>query len=785
MGLVLPLVLVVSGKSRAAGSSLVVGFRVVSRVRSFMRVVEPAANGGESPSGVATLHIGGMHCASCVANVERALKRRPGVRDAQVNLATERATVAFDPEVITPPELVEAVRRAGYQPALAQDPQGISSQVAGSPAEELPADPLEHLRAQAALWRHLSIVGAVLGSPVFILGMFVPGLASGVVQFVLTTILQVYIGRMYYVGAVRAARYGRTDMDTLVAIGTTAAWGYSVYLLAGGLLHVLAGADMAMSHHFYFETAAIILALIAVGKWMEARARGQARRAITALLELRPPVATVERNGRLQDVPVGDVMAGEVVLVRPGGRIAVDGEVTEGAAVVDESMVTGESMPVEKGPGSSVFGGTVNRTGSLRYRATRIGADSLLGQIIRLVDEAQASKADVQRLVDRVSGVFVPVVMVIAAASLLLWGTFGGAWATGLTAFIAVLIVACPCALGLATPTAIMVGTGLGARQGILIKDAAVLERVGSLDAVILDKTGTLTRGEAAVMEVVPIGDGLSEEQVLYLAASVELDSEHPLGQAIVRGAAERGISLKRAEAFQSTTGGGVAGVVDGRHIEVGRPRGDDPRIGELQQRGRTVVEVREVGGGDPRPLALIALADQLKAGAADAVAALHAMRLRVLLMTGDNRTTAEAIAREVGVDSVLAEVMPQDKEAKVRELQASGQRVAMVGDGINDAPALAAADVGIAMGTGTDIAKEAGDIVLVSGELVLVPRAIRLSRAMMGRIRLGLFWAFIYNIILVPVAAMGLLHPMFAAVAMAFSSVSVVANALSLRWVR
>jgi P-type Cu+ transporter len=724
-----------------------------------------------------------MHCASCVASVERALKRRPGVSQALVNYATEQATVVFDPAVATPEQLAEAVRKAGYQPgvpalAVPEDPAGMSSQVAGSPAEELPADPLAHLAQQAARWRHLSLVGLALGLPVFVLGMFVMTMWSGIIQLVLTTILQVYIGRMYYKGALRAARYGRTDMDTLVAIGTTAAWGYSVYLLLTG------------AHHFYFETAAIILALIAVGKWMEARARGQARRALTALLELRPPSATVERGGRLEEVPVAQVRPGDTVLVRPGGRVPVDGEIIDGQSVIDESMVTGESMPVEKGPGALVVGGTVNRTGSFRARATRVGADSLLGQIIRLVDEAQASKARVQRLVDRVSSIFVPGIMLIALAALLFWGAVAGDWVRGILALIAVLIVACPCALGLATPTAIMVGTGMGARRGILIKDAAVLERVGSLDAVILDKTGTLTRGRPEVTDVVPLAGGLSETEVLRLAACVELDSEHPLGQAIVQAAQAQGMALARPAEFRSTTGGGVEGVVEGRRIGVGKPgpADEDVKLDELRRRGRTVVVVRELRDDAPaggRPLALIALADQLKAGAREAVEALHASGLQVLLMTGDNQITARAIADEVGIDDVLAEVMPQDKEAKVRELQGRGKRVAMVGDGINDAPALAAADVGIAMGTGTDIAKEAGDIVLVSGELSLAPRAIRLSRAMMNRIRLGLFWAFIYNIVLVPVAAAGWLHPMFAAAAMAFSSVSVVMNALSLRWVR
>lgn len=717
-----------------------------------------------------------MHCASCVANVERALKRRPGVREAVVNFATERATVTFDPAQVHPEDLVEAVRRAGYEPTLAAR-EPLDSSARHVSEHHHGEDAAAEASDQAEVWRRLSLVGAALGAPVVILGMFVPGIASGVVQGVLTTILLAYIGRMYYMGAARAAMHGRADMDTLVAMGTTAAWVYSVFMLRAG------------HEHFYFETAAVILVLIAVGKWMESRARGRARRAISALLELRPPTALVDRAGRVEETPVSVVRPGDVVVVRPGGRIAVDGEIIDGESVVDESMVTGESAPVNKREGDTVIGGTVNLTGSFRFRAKRVGAESLLGQIIQLVNDAQASKAKVQRLVDRVAGVFVPVVVVVALVTLGAWWWAAGDVERGVFSMIAVLIVACPCALGLATPMAIMVGTGVGAQKGILIKDAAVLERAGSLDAAILDKTGTLTLGRPEVVEIAVIGEGVTEGEVLRLAAAVEQRSEHPLGQAIVREAQKRGIVLAEVGEFQSQTGGGVSGVVDGRRIGIGRPMGDgSARLPEMRQRGQTVVAVWEaasVDGGQEgagRELALIALADQLKPGARAAVDGLHALGLEVVLMTGDNRETAEAIAAEVGIDQVMAEVLPQDKEAKVRALQAEGLRVAMVGDGVNDAPALASADVGIAMGTGTDIAKEAGDIVLVSGELSLVPRAIRLSRAMMFRIRLGLFWAFIYNVVLIPVAAAGWLDPMLAAGAMAISSVSVVINALSLR---
>jgi Cu+-exporting ATPase len=609
--------------------------------------------------------------------------------------------------------------------------------------------------------------------------MFYPGLASGVAQLALTTVLLAVIGRAFYRGAITAARHGRADMDSLVALGTSAAWAYSLYTLLAG------------ARHLYFDTAAVILALIAVGKWMEARARGRARGALTAKLELRPAMASIVRGESVEEVPVSEVTPGDTVLVRPGGKVPVDGEVTEGTSALDESMVTGESMPVEKGPGARVVGGTVNQTGSLRYRATRVGAESLLGQIVELVDRAQASKADIQRLADRVAGVFVPLVLVVAVITLLGWG-IAGDWPGGVRAMIAVLIVACPCALGLAVPTAIMVGTAMGARRGILIKDAAVLERVGSLGAVVIDKTGTLTQGRPEVVAAV-VYEG-TDEELLRLAAAVERESEHPLGRAIVRAAGKRGMALPEVSGFASQTGGGVWGVVAGRSVSVGKPaeEEDRPELRELYAHGWTVVVVRvgEAGGGpearptgSQRPIGLIAIADPVTAGAREAVASLQARGLRVVLMTGDNAATAAAIGKETGISEVIAGVLPQDKEAKVRELRGSLRKgVAMVGDGINDAPALAAADVGIAMGTGTDIAKEAGDIVLVSGELALVPRAISLSRAMMGRIRLGLFWAFVYNVVLVPVAALGLLHPMLAAGAMAFSSVSVVLNALSLR---
>lgn len=722
--------------------------------------------------GSVRLWVGGMHCGSCVAHVEGALRRVPGVVDAGVNLATEQAAIRFDPARVGVGQLEEAVRGAGYEArAIGQDPGAGGSLDGGVVAAEregdqrpgLPSAPVDPSASESAGWGRAALIGISLAAPVVVLGMFVPGRASGVLQLVLTGVLQAVIGRRYYAGAWRAARHGRADMDSLVAIGTTAALLYSTWTLAHG------------DEHFYFDTAAVILALIAVGKWMEIRARGEARRALRALLDLRPPTAIVERGDGEVEVSVGQVRPGDVVVVRPGARVPVDGEVVEGSSVVDESMVTGEPMPVERGVGAAMIGGTVNQAGALRVRATRVGAESLLGQIADLVDRAQASKANVQRLADGVAGVFVPVVLGVSLLTVVGWGV-AGEWPAGIRAAIAVLIVACPCALGLATPTAVMVGSGVGARRGILFRNVAVLERVGGLDTVVLDKTGTLTEGRPDVAAVEAI-DGRSLDDVLRLAGAVEAASEHPVARAIVRAA---GDGVPRASRFKSETGGGVRGVVEGREVEVGRPGPGDPMdwIGGLAAGGRTVVVVREAGTA----IGAIALADRVRPGAEAAVGELRRLGMRVVLLTGDSEGAAREVAGAVGIGEVVAGVLPHEKAARVRAMQERGARVAMIGDGINDAPALAAADVGVAMGTGTDIAKEAGDIVLVSGDIGLAPEAIRLSRAMMGRIRAGLAWAFLYNAALVPLAALGWLHPMLAAGAMSLSSVSVVANALALR---
>ncbi len=731
-----------------------------------------------------TLKVGGMSCGSCVTHVERALRARKGVREARVNLATEQATVTFDPSLIKPDDLASAVLEAGYEAApmdAATRAAAANGQGAGASMDPRVQRPDHHPAPRRVAtpsgtpqWRNRALIGVALAAPVVVLGNFVPGIESGLAQFLLAAVIQVIIGRPYYAAAGRAAAHGRATMDTLVVLGTTAAFAYSVYTLFTG------------AQHFYFDTAAVILALIAVGTWMEHRARSAAKRSMQALLGLRPPAAIVVRDHDEEEVPLDDVVPGDTVVIRPGSLIPLDGEVISGASAVDESAVTGESMPVEKSPGSPVTGGTMNQSGSLRVRVTRAGKDTVLAQIIELVERAQASKTRVQRLADFIAGIMVPLVIAAAVATLLIWGVNAGDWIKGITSAIAVLIVACPCALGLATPTAIMVGTAIGARRGILIKDARVLEKVGRIDGVILDKTGTLTEGRPAVTDIRALDPDFKEADILRLAAALEHHSEHPLARAIVDRAAADGVACEPATGFRAEPGGGVYGTAQGRSLYIGRPRGvsaRDAAHADLRDEGKTVIVIEEMEPVEKR-LGVIALADTLKAGAAPAVERLHRLGLPVLLLTGDNEVTARALAAKVRIDEVRAEVQPADKEAVIREFQSHGRRVAMVGDGINDAPALAAADVGIAMGNGTDIAKEAGDIVLVSGDPRLVPAAITLSQAMMRRVRGGLFWAFLYNAALIPLAAVGLMHPMLAAAAMAASSVSVLVNALSLTWV-
>jgi len=735
-----------------------------------------------------TLPVRGMHCAACVGKVERALAGVSGVESASVNLATERATVAFDPTRTAVPALQTAVAAAGYE--LAPAP------IAHGQAED--HERAERARELEALKRRV-VIGGLLSVPIVIGSMpdvfsWAPAwLRDPRVLLALTVPVQFWVGAEFHRGFLRDLRHRSASMDTLVSLGTNAAFFFSVAVTLWP--HVFHGAG-AMT---YYETAAVVITLVALGRWLEARARGRTSEAIRRLVSLAPRTARVRRASGEVEIPTGEVEVSDLIRIRPGERIPVDGVVIEGASAVDESMLTGESLPVDKASGVTVFGGTVNRTGSFVFRATRVGSETTLARIVKLVEEAQGSRAPIQRLADRVAAVFVPVVLGIAAL------TFAGWWLLGpepallhaLSNAVAVLVIACPCAMGLATPTAIMVASGRGAEHGVLIRSAAALERLRSVDTVVFDKTGTLTVGRPSVTDVVVVGRDVTEDDVLALAAAVEQGSEHPIGEAIVRRAKDRGLALPPVGSFVTVPGQGVDALApDGRALLGNRTlmeaRGIDvaglvPRGEALAAEGKTVVFLAFAG----RALGLIAVADVVKPEAAAAVSALRRMGLAVAMLTGDHRATAAAIAAQAGVDRVLAEVLPEAKAHEIRRLQEGAHVVAMVGDGINDAPALAQADVGIAMGSGTDVAIEAADVTLMRGDLRGVVAAVELSRRTIRIVKENLAWAFGYNVVLIPVAA-GLLYPVagvllspiLAGAAMAFSSVSVVTNSLRLkRW--
>ena len=771
-----------------------------------------------------TIPVTGMTCAACSGRVQRALSRQPGVVDAAVNLMLANATVVYDPSRTSPEALVEAIRATGYGAEL--------------PAPERTAfeEQEERDRAQAKEFRELArkaIVSLLAGVLAMLASMplmasaahdahaatadpfmrWVMGWLSPVLErampwlyaipspvltyglLAVTVFIMAWAGRHFYTRAWSAFRHHSADMNTLIAVGTGAAFLYSVAATVAPGFFLSRG----IAPDVYYEAVIIIIALILTGNALEARAKRQTSAALRALADLQPPTARVERDGREADIPVEQVREGDIVVVRPGERIPVDGEIVSGASAVDESMLTGESLPVEKTVGDAVIGGTINRTGAFRYRATTLGEASVLARIVRLMREAQGSRAPIQKLADRISGVFVPVVIQIAIATFAVWYVLADAAPAvrGMAAAVAVLIIACPCAMGLAVPTAVMVATGRGAALGILIKGGEALQRAGDVTTVVLDKTGTVTEGKPAVTAVVPV-PGVDEAELLWLAGSLEASSEHPLAEAIVQRASEAGRVLVRAGSFESLTGLGAQGVVAGHTVLVGnatlmRDRGVDvaplaARAEQLAEQGCTPVYVAVDGA----LAGLIAVADPIRPASRSAIARLQRMGLDVVMLTGDNERTARAVAREAGITRVVAGVLPDGKVAEIERLKAEGRVVAMVGDGINDAPALARADVGIAIGTGTDIAVEASDITLMRADLNGVADAIALSRRTMRTMKQNLFWAFIYNVIGIPVAA-GVLYPAFgvllspvlASAAMAFSSVSVVSNSLRLQRAR
>jgi Cu+-exporting ATPase len=765
--------------------------------RTLSEEVPPSNTGGGLLSEKATLDISGMHCASCAMSVEGALKKVEGVSKAAVNFATEKAYVEYDPSALSVHDLERAVKDAGYS-VIKQ--KAVRDAGVVSPKETAIGSEKAARKRNIDVLKIKLVVSAVFAIPLlyfamgYHVGLPLPSLsdtAMAIIQLALTAPI-VAAGYQFYTVGVRTVVKNRSaGMDTLVALGTGTAFLYS---LAISVL-IWSGNAAYDINDLYFEVAGLLIVFILLGRYLEAVAKGRTSASIRKLLELQPKTALVVREGKELEIAVDEVLVGDEVVLKPGGAVPVDGIVVEGSSSIDQSLLTGESIPVDKAVGDEVIAGTINKGGWLKFKATKVSADTALAQIIRLVEEAQGSKAPVQRLADKVSAYFVPIVLAIGVITFLAWYLSGSDLAFSLTAFIAVVIVACPCALGLATPTAVIVGMGKGAENGILIKDAATLELACKVDTIVFDKTGTLTRGKPAVTDIITLSESYSGDAILGLAAAVEQRSEHHIGDAIVAKAVERKLSISEVADFSAIAGKGVEAKYNGSSVLVANSkllieRGIDISKAEvdvvkLEGQGKTVVLV----GIDGKAVGVIAVADTAKEFAAETVARLKKMGKRVVMISGDNRRSAESIARQLRIDSVLAEVLPEDKAAEIKKLQAGGSKVAMVGDGVNDAPALVQADVGIAIGSGTDVAIESGGIVLVKDDLRDVVRTLDLSCYTMRKIKQNLFWAFFYNVVAIPVAAGALypamhflLNPIIAGAAMAFSSVSVVTNSLSMR---
>lgn len=722
--------------------------------------------------------ISGMTCAACAARIEKGLNKLPGISKATVNLALETAHVEYSPTEVSTSDIVKKVEQIGYKAALKQDQQ----EAVDHRKKEIKAQQMRFLLSAIL---SLPLLWAMVGHFSFTAWIWVPELFMNPwFQLILATPVQFIVGRPFYVGAYKALRGGSANMDVLVALGTSAAYFYSLYL-------TVQWANDVHAHQsaMYYETSAVLITLIVLGKLFEALAKGRSSEAIKTLMGLQAKTALVVREGQEVAIAIEDVAAGDVVIVKPGEKVPVDGMVLEGSSSVDESMLTGESIPVSKRQGDLVIGATINKNGMLRIQATKVGKETALAQIIKVVEEAQGSKAPIQRIADVISGIFVPIVVGIAVVTFLIWyfGVAPGDFSGALEKAIAVLVIACPCALGLATPTSIMAGSGRAAELGILFKGGEHLESTHKITTVVLDKTGTVTKGKPELTDVI-VSDPLDENRFLAIVAAAEKNSEHPLAEAIVAGVRERNIAFPKAEAFEAVPGFGLRSVVDGKHVLIGTRKwmasnqiDAQPafqQMNELEESGKTAMLVAV----DGQYAGIVAVADTIKESSKQAIARLKELGLDVVMITGDNERTAQAIARQVGIDRVLAEVLPEGKADEVKKLQQSGEKVAMVGDGINDAPALATADIGMAIGTGTDVAMEAADVTLMRGDLNSVPDAILMSRKTMTNIKQNLFWALAYNVIGIPIAAAGFLAPWLAGAAMAFSSVSVVLNALRLQ---